>query len=268
MKAEVFDFTDYKSFVRFRIEMPENARGYSARLARSAGMHGSFLSKVLNSHVHLTPDQGADFCSFWGLDRDESAYFLGLLNLARSSSKNLQTLIREELRVLRKRREDLSRRFHRAEAIEDGGTARYYSSWHVICVHLLLQIPQYRTPQQIAKRLGLPVELVKATLASLAEMKLAEEQAGQWKAKRADLHLSRDSVWANVHYANWLMRTITRLQEGAPQEVAFSSVLAISRATADEMKRLLIRDLERLRAQAVDSNAEDLYYLGLHFYPV
>lgn len=265
---EIFDFNEYKDYIRFRIHSPENARGYSASLARAAGIHGSFLSKVLSTHVHLTPDQGADFCAFWNLKDDETAYFLGLLNLARSSSKNLQSLIKKDLKTLKKKRDLLSQRFARSEAVESGNTGRYYSSWYFICIHMLLEIPQYRTPLQIAKRLGLSIDAVNTALAALAEMGLAEENAGQWKSKKSDLHLDRDSVWATVHYSSWLNRTILKLQEGGPREVTFSSVLTVTKKTAEEIKRLLISDLEEIRTKVIHSASEELYYLGINFYQV
>jgi uncharacterized protein (TIGR02147 family) len=268
MKSAVFDFTEYKDYIRFKVQAPENTRGYSANLARSAGMHGSFLSKVLNSHVHLTPDQAADFCSFWNLSQDETTYFIGLLNLARSSSKNLQTLIRGELKALRKKRDELAHRFGRSETVPDQKTGSYFSAWYVICVHMLLQIPQFRTPQAISKRLALAPELVQSVLSNLAEMGLASEQGGQWRSTKADIHLSRESLWANVHYTNWMNKTVMKLQEGAPQEIGFSSVVAISRRTAEEIKRLLIDDLEDIRGQMLESSAEELYYFGINFYRV
>jgi uncharacterized protein (TIGR02147 family) len=268
MKSAVFDFTEYKDYIRFKIQAPENTRGYSANLARSAGMHGSFLSKVLNSHVHLTPDQAADFCAHWNLDRDETTYFLGLLNLARASSKNLQSMIRAELKTLRKKRDELTHRFGHSETPTSQNIGSYYSAWYVMCVHMLLQIPQFRTPQQLAKRLGLSVELVQSVLASLAEQGLAEEEAGHWRSTKSDLHLGRDSIWANVHATNWLNKTAMKVQEGAPQEITFSSVVTISRRTADEIKRLLIDDLEQIRTQMIESPSEELYYFGINFYRV
>jgi len=63
--ANVFNHLDYKDFLKIQIEENHEAYGYKSRLAKAANCQKSFLSQVLNSHIHLTPEHAVGLCQFW-----------------------------------------------------------------------------------------------------------------------------------------------------------------------------------------------------------
>jgi uncharacterized protein (TIGR02147 family) len=266
MNGNVFDFTDYKAYIRYRAETAEVSRGYLSRLASAAGIHGSFLSRALTTHVHLTPDQGADLCKYWELNGDATAYFLTLLHLARAGSPNLRATLHQQLEAQRKRHLELANRFKQAKLMPEEASERYYSAWYYPCIHLILLAPAYRTPAAIAKRLALAVPIVSEALSALALMNLVEESQGKWRCKQADVHLRNRSRWAKVHHCNWHAKTAMKIQEGDEQLLNFSSTLVISAAAAEKIKSIITDDLERIRTVITDSAEEEIYFLGMNFY--
>lgn len=267
MKTSVFDFMDYKDFIRMKIETA-TARGYHGQLAKAAQMHGSFLSKILKSHVHMTPDQAADLCVFWEFGGDETLFFLNTVHLARAGSANLKVILRAQLDEIQKQRDKLANRFKEAAVVDSDKASQYYAAWYLICVHLILLIPQYRTIEKISERLLISAELVKQALLRLESLGLVECSGGKWRCKETDVHLGNDSGWANVHHSNWHAKSILKIQENAEQLLKFSSVMVVSKKTAAEIKKLLQDNLEDMRKVVKDSAEESLYFLGINFYEI
>src|SRR3954467_14180848 len=91
----VFDFDDYKDFLRRRIA--EGGRGYQAAVARAAGGKSSYLSQVPSGPVHLTPDHVANLCAFWKFSELESDYLLAMVGLARAATPTLKRSLHRQM---------------------------------------------------------------------------------------------------------------------------------------------------------------------------
>src|SRR5437016_3714585 len=136
-----FEFKEYKSFVRWKIDGNRGIRGYQSQLARAAGCSRSFLSQVLGRDIDLTRDHAAGLGEFWSLDPLQFEYFLTLVDLSRVRSEHLRNHLERKLARIRGDHSNLSKRLGK-EAI-DGARAEliYYSSWTYGAIHMLLCVP-------------------------------------------------------------------------------------------------------------------------------
>src|SRR4051812_8836100 len=98
---KVFAASNYRQVMQEKIREGGAVRGYQARLAEAAGVHSSYISRVLADRVELTPDQAASLARFWNFDGDETDFFIDLVLLERSASKDFRARLGRRLEVVR-----------------------------------------------------------------------------------------------------------------------------------------------------------------------
>ncbi len=262
----LFACTDYKEFVRDQIQANRSIRGYQTLLANGAGCQRTYLSQVLHSEIHLTPDHAANLGLFWKMEQDEKEYFLELVNLARAGTKPLLELTRNRLREIRNRRLDLTNRFNAAR-IEAEETP-YYSSWIWSALHVLVSIPEFQTVENMSRRLELPAVTVVRFLMTLKEMGLVQEKDGSWTSIQTDLHLSRHSPWNAIHHNNWRQRAVLNSQLCSLEDLHYTAVVSMSRKDFGRVKELLVEAIEKKRRVVVNSPEEDVFCVGVDLFRV
>ncbi|HUP58711.1 MAG TPA: DUF4423 domain-containing protein [Bdellovibrionota bacterium] len=265
MKA-VFSFDDYKDLLSDRVR--EQGAGYKSRLARSIGTPPSFLSQVLHTHVHLSLDHGARLAAFWSLGEDERDYLLGLIQLARAGSRELREIVRGQLAALRKRNEDLSRRYRQPALPTNDEQWTYYTAWHLGAIHMLLTVPGFQKARPIASRLQIPVELVEQGLGALAALGLATAKGEIWSAAKKSIHLDKRSPASPVNHMIWRQRAIQKIYEASERSLHYSGLHTLSRADYERVRALLLDSLDRARKIIEPSKEEELVCLCFDLFAV
>ena len=231
-------------------------------------VHTSYLSRVLSEKVHLTPDQGANLCEFWHLTDLESDFFLTLLSQARAGSPILRRVLTRQLKELRRKNDEVARRFQGSRLIESQDFSVYYSAWYFTAIHLLLMVRAYQTPEALAERLRLPIELIDSALGVLEKIGLAEKSGGTWRALEKRIHTQNSSHWTSVQHSNWRVRTAQAVFERDPQALHFTGVHAISRKDFARIKRMMLDLAEEVGKIAIPSKEEDAFCLAMDWYRV
>lgn len=264
----LFTVKDYRSFISEKISENKAIRGYQTRLSEAAGVHSSYISRVINSHIHLTTDQAANLAEFWRLDPEETDYFIDLVLLERSSSATLKTRIQQRLGVIHHNRQQLARRFSHARPMDERNADIYFSAWYFSAIHILITIPQYRTVRAIAKRLRLSEALVNEALEILSSIGLARYSQSQWIALQNDIHLAQQKMFSRIQHNHWRQKTSLKLQEGDPEALHYSGIHSMSISDAHKLKALLIQFLDESRKTIAASPEQELFFLGCDFYEV
>jgi uncharacterized protein (TIGR02147 family) len=265
----VFEYLDYKAFLAAQLKAHRRERGYQAKMAKAASCNSSYLSSVVRGSNHLTPDHADGLCRFWHFSDLESGYFLTLVHLARAASKGLRERLQKQAATLRKQQERLDQRLGRTQAemaIEQA--ARYYSAWYFSAIHFLVGIPRFQSPRAIAERLQLSMDLVHATLASLAEMGLVRREAEHWARTEHNLHLSQDSSMAAIGHTHWRQRSVMRFPEETERGLFYSGLHTLSAEEFRQVKELLTNSLARTREIVGESKDEELYCLNCDWFRV
>lgn len=264
----LFRYETYKDILIAQIASNPGGRGYRTKLAEAAGCQLSFLSQVIHSHVHLTPDHAAGLCEYWGFDNEERDYFLELVNLARAGSPILKTILLKRLAEIRAKHEDLASRYKKRESIREKDQALYYSSWHLSAIHILLTISEFRTVEEIAKRLSLPPSMVQQSLQQLTRIGLAVRKSGVWLPTENDLHLPKDSPFTSMNHSNWRHRATLDSCRREKGGVHYTTVHSVSRSDFEKIKEMALRFLDQTRAVVRTSPEEEVTCMTLDWFVI
>lgn len=265
---ELYDHTDYVAFLKEIIAQNREIRGYQGKLAAAAGMHPSYLSRVLKGHVDITPDQAAGVAHFLKLDVDREDYFLDLVNLARAATAALTTAIERRLQELRHSATERSKSLEGAITLSHQGREAYFSSWCFSAVHALLLVPGFQTAEAISRRLRLPLSRVATTLSVLRDLGLVQHRKERWIVTKQKIHFPKDPIWSSIHHASWRAKTASSLDSDGPETLHFSGTYTITANDMQKITRILHDALKHVHDVVDHSKDEDLAHLGIDFYRV
>lgn len=255
----LFSSLNYKDFLQSKIQEHKDEYGYKSKLAEAAGCQKSFLSQVLNSHVHLTPEHALGLAQFWSLLQREREYFLELVNYARAGTPELSHYLRDKLKRLKSDHEHLGKRFEQPTLhVSEDSAALYYSSWHYSAIHILITIPQFRTVPKIARRLEVSESVVLAVLKQLETLELVERSGDAWSATKKSVHLSKDSVFNMINNGNWRQKAQTESQQRNNQSIHYTGVYSMSLSDMETLRDMTFEFLDQTRNVVTRSKEEDL----------
>ncbi|MGE0171493.1 MAG: DUF4423 domain-containing protein [Oligoflexales bacterium] len=258
----MFDHNDYKAIIAERLIAHKDQRGYRRKLTDAMGVHTSFLSQAMNSHVHITPDHAACLAEIWGLGEDERDYFITLVHLARSSSKHYQNFLRSKLDGLRAKNKQISSRIaSKTFAKEDAEKMlSYYASWHLAATHVLMGVPGFDNAEAIADRLRLPLGIVHQALNQLEGIGFIKKESGKYKVAVDMVHIPPKSPLVFQHHVNWRTYAISRIAMRA-EDTHYTGVMAMSRKDFEKIRETFLAAIEKAHQIAGPSKEEELFCL-------
>jgi len=239
MPKSVYDYHEYRDFIRQRIDENHAVRGYQKKMAEFAGCKSSFFSQVLNTHVHLTPDHAAGLSAFWQFDAHETDYFIGLVNFARAQSKYLKKNVGDHLTALRKQRENITVQLKEPPRLNHDQEVIYYASWFYGAIHMIVGIAGYQSSEAIARKLKLSPSTVEHALEQLAQMHLVVKTPTGWSRINSKLHLPKDSSLTSVNHAGWRQLALCKLQERSDDDLHYTSAHSLGKKEFEKVKRLI-----------------------------
>lgn len=262
---EIFQFDDYKECIRFFINASDK-RGYQSLLAEAAGCQRAFLSQVLNSHIHLTPEHAAGICRFWGLSDLETDFFLELVAFSRAGTEEMRSVIKRRLSTFRKQNSNLSKKLLKDSSREID--SRYYSSWEWVAIHVLVSIPEYQTLEVIVSKLHIPKQRAEEILSQLQEMGVIVRSAGKWRSLRNDVYLKRDSHMTFMNHWNWRNRALADIQSSKEESLHYTAVLALSRKDILKFRSHIVDFLKTTQELVAPSPEEEMICFTCDFFEV
>ncbi|MCM2279819.1 MAG: DUF4423 domain-containing protein [Oligoflexia bacterium] len=264
----IFEHTDYKQVIRQMLSQ-KGEWGEISRLAAAAGCQRSYLSKVINAHIHLTPDHGAGLCRYWGFDSQQSEYFLALLELARCASRTYRDYLEQKLARLRAQWEEASKRQGRTQVLTGEREALYYSSWQWTAIHIAVSIPELQTVSALSRRLQIPEPLVESVLFSLERMGLIRREAHRWKYSSPQLHVPADSPWVSLHHGNWRQRAVQdALQGPGTGALHYTNVQSMTEQAFMSIKGLFLKTIEEAVKIAGPAKEDELVTVNCDVFKV
>lgn len=264
----VYEYKDYGKFLKDQIERNSEVRGYKGLLAEAAGCQRSFLSQVLNDQVHLTPDHAIGLAGFWKMDPDATEYFMDLVSLGRAATSSLRSHLEKKLKDKRTRMRDAAVRINVPELANIEHQSIYYSNWYWMAVHMLVGLKGFNTEGDIARRLHLPVEMVRQALAVLQNMGLVVKEKGGWTATTKSLHAARDSIFSWLHHDSWRARSSEDIRKRNPDSVHFTGIYTLSRADKSKIQDLVLKLMDDTMNIVKPSPEEDLACLCIDWFDV
>lgn len=264
----IFHLKDYKDVLRRKIKEHEGQRGVLAKLAEAAGCQRSYLSQVLNTHIHLIPDHALGICEFFHFNEDETRFFLGLVDHARAGTPRLRKRISQQLHEIRERNTVLEKKIDAKVIQSTEENFLYYSSWIYAAVHVAVSIHELQTPHQIAQHLQLARETVENVLVFLESQQLVAKHSGKWNYVTGERHLSRQSALVALHHNNWRQRAVLSAQSSPNGNYHYTGVSSLSRHDFHAVSAILLEVTEKIRKLTRVSTEEELVCLNMDFFKV
>jgi uncharacterized protein (TIGR02147 family) len=261
----VFNFSNYKKYLEARLK---DSWGLVTKVAEAAGCQRAYLSRVLNDDVHITPDHAYGITNYFEMSPSEAEYFLALVEYARAGSRNYREFMERKIKYFRREHENLAKRLGREkiEAIEV--QAQYYSAWHWSAIHVLVSIPHLQFPDEIAKKLNLPLGVVHVALQELAKSGFVRFERGRWVHASGNISLAKNSPFITYHHNNWRTRAVQDAQNRHNESIHYTNVQAMSFEAVKEIKEFVMDFVDASNKVAGSSNGEEVYCTNLDFFSV
>lgn len=253
----LFELKDYKEVIQEQIKRSGSPRGYRSSLAEAAQCQPAYITHVLNSKVHLTPDHAASLADFWGFNESESTYFITLVHLGRAGTENLKKKLLKQLKETRENHLARANNFHQAGLDEHQKAIVYYSHWTFSCIHILLTIESLRTEEALSKHLGISKQEIKITLEGLQEIGLVIFQNNKWIPTLKSLHTGTADLMSFSHHKNWRIKAVDSIGKKNEKNLHYTAVHSLSQADFALIRNKLRAEIENVR-KVIDPSKEEV----------
>ncbi|MCX6125483.1 MAG: TIGR02147 family protein, partial [Proteobacteria bacterium] len=243
MKNNIYTYQDYRSYLVDWLKTQSSSRGLISKMAAAARCQRSYLSKALGGSAQLTLSQAYEIARFCDLNDDQTDYFLGLVEIERSSSASHKKFLEKRLSNLKLSNSDLKNRVGKRKILEPANenlNIAYYSAWYFSAIRILTSIPEFTTVKSIARKLNLPEATVEEALHQLSLQDCVSFEAGRWRFNASERHLPKASRLIAFHHANWRQKAIENSKYTDHNGTHFTVVQSLSREDAQKLKLMLL----------------------------
>ena len=204
--------------------------------------------------------------AFWSFTADETDWFLDLVNFARAETEPLKRKIRERLKEMRARRENLAEKFKKPRITASEKESLYYSSWHWSALHIITSIPAYRKVEAISERLNFSKDFVRECLKKLEMMGLVKSVGSEWRVISGGLYIPRESFLSANHHSNWRGRAGLDARRIPNDSIHYTDVVSHSFNDFEKIKDLLLAVIDQTRKIVKPSKEEEGSCLCIDFF--
>ncbi len=256
-ELSLFHFNDYKKYLKTYIDKSPS-RGIIKDLAIAANVHRPYLSKVLNSHIHLLPDQLYGICNYIKLMEVESEFLLLLLERDRSNKSNYKKFIERKINLMRKSEEEKVKGYGRDSILNnlDEDMWIYYSHWLYPMIHVAVSIPHLQTIENLSKFFELRQERIVQILTQLLKMGLIKKEKNLWSWLRGSWHTSQSDPRTLLIHRQLRDLSHNNFQEYPKDGLYFSVAQSISENDFNELHKSLVHWIDQFNKTAAPSKPE------------
>lgn len=255
----LFQHSDYKSYVLERIEgMPKAGRGEFQKIAQTLSMHSTRVSHIFRGDMHLTLEQAAGLCRYWGMAQIEAEYFIVLVQLARAGTEDARKILKAQAQSLRSRSKELITRVPQDRALTESEKGIFYSSWQYSAVRLLTSIDEFQTLEALATRLDVSRERMREILDFLVDTGLCILKNDRYQMGPKTTHLESNSPLIARHHSNWRLKALPRHEKLSPRELAYTCPVSLNRKDQEVLRELLVQTVQTFLKTVTASEPSDM----------
>jgi uncharacterized protein (TIGR02147 family) len=262
----IFEYDDYKAFLRSLIKANSLHRGYKAFLAKSAKCERSYFSQVINSKPQLTPDHAFNLSQALEMTDLEREYWLLLVEYGRSADLQYKRFLKQKIKKLQTQSEDLRNNSSTPPELTKKSEILYFSKWYMVAVHLLCDVIKSDQINKIAMKLNLPHNIILDSLNELVELNLLVKKNENWKPTKDMIYVHKSSPLCDVHHINWRQQAIYDVQRKKEESIHMTAVHSISLADFQKVKQILLSSVQSSSVLAQNSKEEVLACLNIDYF--
>lgn len=254
VRKQIFEFNEYKDYLNHFVGGAGKRTGHRLKLAQACGCNSAYISQVLNGSSHISLEQAQKANRFLKNTKEESHYFLMLVQKARAGTHELKAYFNEQIEFIQTQRLNLKNRMQ-MKSMTTENQAIYYSHWYFAAIHVALAIPSLQTKLSISDFFNLPQEKVGDVLEFLQATGLAQYENGKYLVGSVQIHLGSDSPNISKHHSNWRNQAIVSLDRSLADDVHYSAAITLSKKALSEVQKHLVDQLKNA-IEIVTKNTE------------
>ena len=269
MKKSVYEYERYKPFINELIQAKgSEGRGTKKSLANALNCQSPFISQVLSGDLDFNHDQAFACARFFGLNQDETEYFMLLVSLAKASTPDLKRFYLESLESKREVHRQIMGRMKIKKSLKTENQIIYYSSWVYSAVHMALTIPEVRTREALAKKMKLSLESIDQILNFLVESGLAQKTGIHFEPTDQWYHLDKSSPMISKHHTNLHIKAIQSLDSPMKRDLHYSAFFTCSKKDLGLIEELILKTLSEFNELVKPSKEEELAAINLSLFQI
>ena len=267
MKKSIFEFSYYKAYLRYWLDHQiGKGRGLQTAMAKHMGCQTAYVSQVLKDQANFSLEQADSLNSFLQHDKDESEFFLLLVEKERAGTKSLKQRFVSQIDKILQQRLVLKNRVDIKQSLGTEEQAIYYSSWYYAAIHVAVGVPGLNNKESLREYFSLNSEVINQALEFLCQVSLLQKQGDEYHTGVARLFLGNDSPMIKKHHNNWRLQAIQSMEQNLSKNLHLSTVVSLSQKDMLLVKEKLVNAIEEARATIRESKEESLCCLNLDFF--
>ena len=269
MFINIYSYRNYKAYMNDKLNiLSESERGMKQKLAKLIGCQPSYLSQILNGNPNLTPEQVYKVNKAFGHDKHESKYFRLIVEMNSAETEEYKEFVAAQIEELSNLRFNLKKRLKDTTEISQQDMDQYYSSWYYTAIHTALDLAELQSPQAIAQRFHITVQMATNIIEFLMNSGLVEKVDDRYVWTKKKIHLDRNSSFIQRHHINWRSQSLQSVEKNDPGDMHYSSAFSISKRDFEILKEMHIKNIQEIRQVIAPSKAEEIYAFTLDLYRV
>lgn len=264
--SSLFDFSNYKAFLRFKTGERGTRKGVKARIATALRCQATYISQVIHRDAHLSLEQADRLNQFFGHSDDESRFFMLLVQKGRAGTRDLERFFQKQIDEVLAQRRVLSKRLRLKTSLSVEVQTVYYSSWHYAAIHMALSVSELQTKESLADYFGLPKRRVSEVLDFLTSAGLCAPRGGRYLVGSGNLALASDSPLIARHHSNWRHQAVASLDRDLKDDLHYSAVISISKRDFEKLKSEMMELLRAHRETIKASPEEEIFCYSIDLF--
>lgn len=270
MKISIFDYNDYRSFVRNLIKtFPKAGHGQFRKFATALRTNTVTVSQIFSGKRELSPEQALDLADYLGLTPLEKKYFLLLVQKERSSYYRLQSYLDEELQTMKRQARNLKSILSPTKELGDEAKAIFYSDWAYTAVRLFCSISKRASADSIASHLQISMARASKILKFLTAQGLLIEKGGKYSVGIASTHLDAQSPLVKSRQISWRIKATEYMDtERFPMNLFYTGPCTLSEDDFHSFRAELIELIQKLVKRVETTKPEKIACFNLDFFSI
>lgn len=267
MERPIFDYTDYKLYIRERIQaLPSRGRGQMAKLAAHLNINSVVISQVFKGDRELTAEQALLVAEYFGFTALEREYFVFQVSKVRAGNHQLQSFYDKKLLELKAEWSKVKSRVSQHRVLTEEQKAIYYSSWQYGAVRLLSSLEGKGSVKSVCERFQLTEETATRIVDFLLQQGLCTGKLDNFEMGDLATFVDSSSPFVSNHRRNWRIKGFEFLEKLSAENIFYSSPVSISKSDQQEFREELLKLIGRYSKRIQNTAPETLCCLNIDWF--
>lgn len=270
----LYDFDNYKKALKAFMSHRRQIFGGKftfEKMAIHCGVQKTYLSKVMNSHAHLNPDQLFSACEYLKMSLDEIEFLLLLRESEIALNAKRGDLLNKKIDKIRIDKLKITSEIQ-SHSMESIGPHRweYFTNIELQLIHLFLTIPQYsKNPELICAKIGIEQNRLFLLINKLKDWNLVQSKNNEYLTTDPNLHLPEDSPVFQIFSILNRIKTIEKIKQtklDSTEDYFFSVIFSSELKFQNILKKKLLDFIKQTQTEVLKQKSEQVYQLNIDFF--